>query len=318
MKQRIITVTVLCLILLPLLLVPELFPLFQVVMLVLAIVASFEMIRLYEKEKNFPRAVKIITVISSALIYMSCLSEWDNFVQNSAIESSVSVRILSLFNLQIGFLPMFLIVTLILLSCIVFCKNFDGGDIGKSLTIICYTGLGFGALTILRFLGLRFLVYLFMITTTTDIFAYFGGSKFGHHKMCPNISPKKTWEGAFIGSAIAVIVATLIAFFYGDIFKSIFNEEKIATLFSNANGVSIFWRGNFDHLNKFGQFMAILGISTFISIAGQVGDLVASKLKRTYGIKDYGNIFPGHGGVLDRLDSAIFASLALILVFVIL
>lgn len=318
MKQRIITGTVLCLILLPLLLVPELFPLFQVVMLVLAIVAAFEMIRLYEKEKKFPTPIKIITIISSALIYMSCLSEWDNFVKNSEIESSVSVRVLNLLNLQIGFLPMFLIVTIILLSCMVFFKNYNGGDIGKSLTIICYTGLGFGALTILRFLGLRFLVYLFLITTITDIFAYFGGSKFGKHKMCPNISPKKTWEGAIIGSSIAVITATCIAFFYGYIFKSIFNQEKIATLFSNANGVSIFWRMNFDNLNKFGQFMAILGISTFISAAGQVGDLVASKLKRTYGIKDYGNIFPGHGGVLDRLDSAIFASLALILVFILL
>lgn len=117
---------------------------------------------------------------------------------------------------------------------------------------------------------------------------------------------------------IAVIVATGISFFYGEIFRSVFNQEKIETLFSNANGVSVFWRLNFDHLNKFGQFMAILGISTFISVAGQVGDLVASKLKRTYGIKDYGNIFPGHGGVLDRLDSAIFASLALILVFILL
>ncbi len=318
MKQRIITGTILCLIFVPLLLVPELFPLFQFVMLVLAIVASIEMIRLYEKEKKFPKGVKIITIISSALIYMSCLSEWDNFVKNSEIESSFSVRVLNLLNLQIGFLPMFLIVTIIFLSCMVFCKNYDGADIGKSLTIVCYTGLGFGALTILRFLGLRFLVYLFLITSLTDVFAYFGGFKFGHHKMCPNISPKKTWEGAIIGSMIAVIVATGISFFYGEIFRSVFNQEKIETLFSNANGVSVFWRLNFDHLNKFGQFMAILGISTFISVAGQVGDLVASKLKRTYGIKDYGNIFPGHGGVLDRLDSAIFASLALILVFILL
>ena len=101
-------------------------------------------------------------------------------------------------------------------------------------------------------------------------------------------------------------------FLLGDIF----NEDGIKTLFSNTSDVSVFWKGDFDKLNSFWQFIAIFGISIFISIAGQVGDLVASKLKRTYGLKDYGNIFPGHGGVLDRLDSAIFAALALLLIFV--
>lgn len=211
---------------------------------------------------------------------------------------------------------MLLLVVIILFASIVFGKNFDGADIGKAFTTICYTGLGFGALTILRFLGLRFIVYLFMITILTDVFAYFGGYFFGKHKMSPNISPKKTWEGAIIGSLVAVTCATIFAFFYGVFFKTTFNKEGIETLFSNTNGVSIFWKGNFDSLSKGFKFLAIFTISTFISIAGQVGDLVASKLKRTYGLKDYGNIFPGHGGVLDRLDSAIFASLALLLIFV--
>lgn len=319
MKQRIITGTVLCLILIPLLLVKELFPLFQVTMLVLAVIASTEMIRLYEKEKKLPLCVKIIIVLGTALIYMSCLTEWAKFVKNTTgLNDSISSHILHLFNLEIGFLPMILVVVIILLACMVFCHNFDGGDVGKALTSICYTGLGFGALTILRFLGLRFIVYLLLITILTDVFAYFGGSKFGKHKMCPKISPHKTWEGAVIGSFIAVLCATTIAYFYGIFFKGgYFNEDGIKTLFSNSSGVSVFWKGNFDKLNSFWQFVAIFGISIFISVAGQVGDLVASKLKRTYGLKDYGNIFPGHGGVLDRLDSAIFAALALLLIFVI-
>ncbi|MBS1476956.1 MAG: phosphatidate cytidylyltransferase [Acholeplasmatales bacterium] len=319
MKQRIITGTVLCLILIPLLLVKELFPLFQVTMLVLAVIASTEMIRLYEKEKKLPLCVKIIIVLGTALIYMSCLTEWAKFVKNTTgLNDSISSHILHLFNLEIGFLPMILVVVITLLACMVFCHNFDGGDVGKALTSICYTGLGFGALTILRFLGLRFIVYLLLITILTDVFAYFGGSKFGKHKMCPKISPHKTWEGAVIGSFIAVLCATIIAYFYGNFFKGgYFNEDGIKTLFSNSSGVSVFWKGNFDKLNSFWQFVAIFGISIFISVAGQVGDLVASKLKRTYGLKDYGNIFPGHGGVLDRLDSAIFAALALLLIFVI-
>lgn len=317
MKQRIITGTVLCLILIPLLMVKELFPLFQVTMLVLAVIASTEMIRLYEQQKKFPLGVKIIIIISSALIYMSCLTEWAKFVKSTnGLDDSLSSHILHLFNLEIGFLPMFLVVVITLLACMVFCHDFDGGDVGKGLTTICYTGLGFGALTILRFLGLRFIVYLLMITILTDVFAYFGGSKFGKHKMCPTISPHKTWEGAIIGSLVAVICATTIAYFYGTFFRGYFNEDGIKTLFSNTSDVSVFWKGDFDKLNSFWQFIAIFGISIFISIAGQVGDLVASKLKRTYGLKDYGNIFPGHGGVLDRLDSAIFAALALLLIFV--
>ena len=105
MKQRIITGTVLCLILIPLLMVKELFPLFQVTMLVLAVIASTEMIRLYEQQKKFPLGVKIIIIISSALIYMSCLTEWAKFVKSTnGLDDSLSSHILHLFNLEIGFL----------------------------------------------------------------------------------------------------------------------------------------------------------------------------------------------------------------------
>lgn len=322
MKQRIITGLILFLILVPLLLIEELFPLFQLLLLVLTVIASLEMIKLYEKNKKFPDIVKIFIVLFSALIYMSCLSEWAAFVKSSQskldIDESFATHLLDLFNLHIGFLPMFILCVIIFLACMVFCKGFEAGDVGKALTTICYTGLGFGALTILRFLGLRFIVYLFMITTLTDVFAYFGGYKFGRHKMCPTISPKKTWEGAVIGSFVAVLCATFISFFYGKLFSGYFNEQGIDTLFSNTQGICIFWKGDFDSLNKVLQFLAIFFISIFISVAGQVGDLVASKFKRSYDIKDFGSIFPGHGGVLDRCDSVIFAATALLLVFVIL
>ena len=85
-----------------------------------------------------------------------------------------------------------------------------------------------------------------MITILTDVFAYFGGSKFGKQKMCPTISPHKTWEGAIIGSLVAVICATTIAYFYGTFFRGYFNEDGIKTLFSNTSDVSVFWKGDFD------------------------------------------------------------------------
>lgn len=316
MKQRLITGIVLLAIFLPLLIVPELFTLFQILMVILCIVASYEMINLYEKEKKFPLIVKIFIMIASGLIYMSALSEWADFTSKSFI-NSVSGKTLELLNLQIGFLPILLLVFIILFSLMVFCKDFNGTDVGKALTAVCYTGLCFGALTILRFLGLRYIIYLFLITILTDVFAYLGGSKFGKHKMCPLISPHKTWEGAVIGSIVAVVVGALFAFFYGDMFgtNAYFNPEGLKTLFG---GSAVFRTGNIDNLSAAGQFFAILGISVLVSITGQIGDLVASKLKRTVGLKDYGNIFPGHGGVLDRLDSAIFAALSLLLIFVLL
>lgn len=314
MKQRLITGIVLLAIFLPLLIVEELFVLFQILMVVLCIVASHEMIRLYEKEKSFPLYIKIIIMISSGLIYMSALTEWSNFALN--INNSISDRTLELLNLKIGFLPMLLVVIIVLFSLMVFSKHFDGADIGKALTTICYTGLCFGALTILRFLGLKFIIYLFLITILTDVFAYVGGSMFGKHKMCPTISPKKTWEGAITGSFIAVLIGTIFAFFYGSMFSGGYlNPDGIDTIFS---GNLVFWKGNMDNISRPLQFFAIFGITLLVSICGQIGDLVASKLKRTYGIKDYGRIFPGHGGVLDRLDSAIFAALSLLLIFVLL
>lgn len=315
MKQRTITAIVLLAIFLPLLIVEELFLLFQVLMLVLCVIASTEMIRLFEQKKKFKPLIKWVIVIASALIYMSALTEWANFAQDN-IEESFSTHTLELLNLKIGFLPMLLLVVVVLFALMVFCNGFDGEDIGKALTCICYTGLCFAAFTILRFLGLRYIVYLFLTTSLTDVFAYLGGSKFGKHKMCPKISPHKSWEGAIIGSLVAVLISTVFAFCYGHLFKGhIFNPDGLSTLFS---GGAVFWRGGIDDLSKPLQFFAILGITTFVSIAGQTGDLVASKLKRTYGLKDYGNIFPGHGGVLDRLDSAIYAALSLLMLFVLL
>lgn len=316
MKQRLITGIVLIAIFLPLLIIPELFLLFQFLMLILCITASYEMIRLYEKDKKFPKIVKVFIMIASALIYMSALAEWSSF--NSSIRDSISSHTLELLNLKIGFLPMLLVVIVILFGLMVFCHDFNGADVGKALTAISYTGLCFGALTILRFLGLRYIVYLFLITILTDVFAYLGGSRFGKRKMCPKISPNKTWEGAITGSFVAVVIGTLFAFFYGNMFvkNGYFNPDSLKTLFG---GDAVFWNGgNLDNLSWPLQLLSITGISLLVSISGQIGDLVASKLKRTFGLKDYGNIFPGHGGVLDRLDSAIYAALSLLLIFVLL
>ncbi len=110
----------------------------------------------------------------------------------------------------------------------------------------------------------------------TDIFAYLVGMCIGKHKFAPNISPKKTIEGS-IGGMLFSIVASVIAFII---------YEKLTGCVINY---------------PLGIFYAFL-----CSIIGQIGDLSFSYIKRSYGIKDFGKILPGHGGVLDRLDSLIF------------
>ncbi|MDO5477901.1 MAG: phosphatidate cytidylyltransferase [Clostridia bacterium] len=113
----------------------------------------------------------------------------------------------------------------------------------------------------------------------TDTFALFGGKFFGKRKLAPKISPKKTVEG----SASGVIGSVIMMMVYG-LIVTLINKDITANYL----------------------YLALLGLVA--SIFAQIGDLSLSAIKREAGIKDYGNLIPGHGGVLDRLDSIIFVS----------
>lgn len=114
----------------------------------------------------------------------------------------------------------------------------------------------------------------------TDTFAYFTGVFFGKHKMSPVISPKKTWEGA-IGGVLITAIANVVIYF-------VYNKWFFSVPFTG-------W-----------EWYAVIPISIILSVISIFGDLTASLIKRNYGIKDYGNLIPGHGGIMDRIDSAIF------------
>ena len=126
-------------------------------------------------------------------------------------------------------------------------------------------------------------IYVLIATFSTDIFAYFFGVFFGKHKMNPRISPKKTWEG-FVGGVISSCVIS----------------STFALIFA-ACGKPIFSILDLEH------WYYIVALSLAIPMFAVLGDFVFSSFKRYYNIKDFGNIMPGHGGVLDRLDSLIFA-----------
>lgn len=124
--------------------------------------------------------------------------------------------------------------------------------------------------------GFYCLIFAVISCCVTDIMAYLTGKAFGKHKLCPKISPNKTVEGSIGGIVGAVAVILLLGLLL----------EKVASL-----------RINF-------PMLTIYAVST--SVIGQFGDLAMSAVKRCFGVKDFGNIFPGHGGILDRFDSLLF------------
>lgn len=295
MKQRFITGIIMALVLLPLIIFEQLFFVFQIVMLAFVVIGVHELLSMYAKEKPFNKIIQCMICVFAIVTYLVALDSF-NFESLGGLE---------FFSIKLSYVSVFMLISAVLFGTMVFFESFDGRDVGKALTIINYVALGSAAVTALRFMGLRYIFYLFIITIFTDIFAYLFGMKFGKHKMCPKISPKKSWEGAIGGTVIATIAGTCFAFFYG----TIFNDPNFPTLLSFTS---------LGEAPSFVQFIILFFITLTLSIAGQIGDLVASRLKRTYEIKDFGKIFPGHGGVLDRFDSAIYGALYLLGIFMIL
>lgn len=128
---------------------------------------------------------------------------------------------------------------------------------------------------LIRFLDGKEYIYLLLVTIwAVDTFAYYTGSLIGKNKLIKNISPKKTWEGT-IGGTVGAILVVIAA--------------------------------KYIHFSNFSIKEAVV-FGVVLSVTGQVGDLFESLLKRAKGIKDSGSLIPGHGGMLDRLDSLLFAA----------
>ena len=128
-------------------------------------------------------------------------------------------------------------------------------------------------------LGIYLIFYALIAALVTDIGAQLGGMKFGKTQMSPNISPKKTIEGAACG-----IILSLVA------------NAVALVIYNNVAAVGLTMK----------QAAVLLAAEPFIAFLGMMGDLTASVLKRNFGVKDFGKIFPGHGGVMDRFDSSMF------------
>ncbi|MCM1544545.1 MAG: phosphatidate cytidylyltransferase [Ruminococcus sp.] len=134
--------------------------------------------------------------------------------------------------------------------------------------------------------GIFLVMMVFTCSWLTDSFAFLVGRKIGKHKMSPNISPKKSVEGAVFGTLVTAAFNVLLLWIY--------------SLVSTKIGHGAFMG------ESAMKYLYIIPISVVLSVVSMFGDLAASVLKRNIGIKDYSNLLPGHGGIMDRFDSTLF------------
>ena len=164
------------------------------------------------------------------------------------------------------------VLIFIMLGCTVFSKNYTIEDAVFPIAMSFYVGFGFNALVDARVAGLDKALLGLCIVWATDSGAYLVGMNFGKKKLAPRVSPNKTIEGslggvvaAMLASGFFLLIVSTVALRYG--------------------------------------FYKMTAFAIFFSLEGQLGDLIASAMKRHFGVKDSGKFIPGHGGVLDRFDS---------------
>ncbi len=252
-------------------------------------IAVFVPVVLFSDTLILPIAAAIFTLIALYEMF-GCIGVKNNFVLTvpfylTGAATPFAVRYL---NSDLGCTD-FAVIALVFLILYLLCVMvFSRGRVGleeASMTLMMslYISLAFGCIVYLRDIGNDYVYLLaFIAAWTTDIFAYLVGMAIGRHKLIPDVSPKKTVEGSIGGIVCCTVVFVIISRVIGLVDIPIY-------------------------------FLIIAGIVA--SCISQVGDLAMSVIKRKYGIKDYGKLFPGHGGVLDRFDSVLAVSVALGAIF---
>lgn len=262
MKKRVISAIVMLAIAIPITIIGGV-P-FTIAALILGLIALKEMLDIRETKKSFPFLVKFLSYIIITVLIL-------NNNGSTIFEYLLDYKIIAL------------TLFAMLIPLVIFHDNkkYNINDAMFLTGTIFFLGTAFNLIILIRNYDLLYLLFLVLITTLTDTFAYITGYYIGKTKLLEKISPKKTWEGVLGGT------------FFGVLISSIFYYQVIGT-------------------NVGAFYLAV--IVTCLSLLGQVGDLVFSSIKRYYNKKDFSNIIPGHGGILDRFDSLIFVLLGFVLV----
>lgn len=260
MKQRIITAIIAIIIFIPVCIFSNTI-VFPIVISLLSAISVFELSKCLGYNKNFFVTIPLY-LIALGLPIFRC------FVNSNAF--------------FLSHVPIIFIGSIVyILSYIMLRKNKD--SINEILTLYALSAFviaGFTSILMIRLMFNGKAVYMltFLGAWICDTFAYFTGYLFGKHKLIPEISPKKTIEGAIGGVIFTILGFVLYCFIWNK-----FSEYKLSY-----------------------YIMIVYGL--VLSIASQFGDLIASSIKRQHNVKDYGSIFPGHGGILDRFDSVILVA----------
>lgn len=244
---------------------------FELVITVLCLLALHEIYKAFQLEKAF--------YVYLGLIPYVALIMFNNY------------KYAKMALLPISYLfVLFLAVCLILNSKTLNFAKLSGMVVFSGIVIFCFFSLIYLKRLLPRadynFDAIYFILLILGYAWGGDTAAYFAGCAFGKHKMAPVVSPHKTWEGA-VGGVLGSIVAGV----------------AITAVYAALNGgivglpmKELGWQ----------YYLLIIALGFIASILGILGDLFASAVKRQCGIKDYGTIFPGHGGILDRFDSVMF------------
>ena len=237
---------------------------------------------------NLTQVNKVLPLIAAFLVYttITLISHY-NTLTTTTINDYLGTNIEITVNIEQ--LNIILLATTLVVSvkCILFLFYDSVQKISTSskyLYLFGYITLPFVFITKISF-GIKdynpkIIIGLFLLIWTNDTFAYIVGKSIGKHKLLERISPKKTIEGFLGGLIFAIFAGYLISKYYISP-KPEFSQQSI-----------LIWTS----------------IAAIVGIFGTIGDLIESKFKRIAGVKDSGNIMPGHGGVLDRLDSVIFVA----------
>ena len=247
---------------------------YPVALSVLSLIASFEMLRVLGVHKK-----KSVFLPTYALSLSLPFFTHDVFLGTDA--EYATEYILICFGVIFVYL-------LYLMGAAVFSRGeLTATKIGEVFMTVTYIVSSFTAFSLLRYIkgGEVAFLLVFIGAWVSDVGAYFVGSFIGKHKLIPEVSPKKTVEGSLGG----ILMASLVSVVYGFLIEAI--SETL-----DPNYV----------------VLAVAG--ALLAVVSQIGDLIASLIKREYGIKDYSNLMPGHGGVMDRFDSVMAVSVPLLVI----